>query len=69
MVPLVMVVQSGGFFVRGNDSVVRPQQVKQLFIEIDKQGRENIRMDEYLPYFVLNDERLKYQDLMNLMID
>jgi len=26
-------------------------------------------MDEYLPYFVLNDERLKYQDLMNLMID
>jgi len=69
IVPLVIVVQSAGFLMRASDYVKRPQQMKQLFVEIKKQGRENIRMDEYLPHFVLNDERLKYRDLTDLMSD
>ena len=69
VVPAVIVVQSAGFFVRADEYVKRPQQMRQLFGEIKAQGRENIKLDQYLPHFVLNDERLKYQDLTNLMND
>ncbi len=69
IVPVLVLMQGVGFYTRARMYVVRPQQMKQLFVEINEQGRENIKLDQYLPHFVLNDERLKYQDLMNLIND
>lgn len=69
IVPVLVLMQGVGFYTRARVYVVRPQQMKQLFVEINEQGRENIKLDQYLPHFVLNDERLKYRDLMNLIND
>lgn len=69
VVPVLVLMQGVGFYTRARAYVVRPQQMKQLFVEINEQGRENINLDQYLPHFVLNDERLKYRDLMNLIND
>lgn len=69
IVPVLVLMQGVGFYTRARVYVTRPQQMKQLFVEINEQGRENINLDQYLPHFVLNDERLKYRDLMNLIND
>jgi hypothetical protein len=49
--------------------VVRPQQLKSLVHEINKTDKNNINSAEYLPHFVLNDERLRYKDLLMLIGD
>lgn len=69
VVPVIVMVQGVGLYVRARDYVVRPQQMRTLFAELEKTKREDIQMDEYLPHFVLNDERLRYRDLVQLMDD
>jgi|GEM_PF-2309488 len=63
---VLMIIQIVGFYRRAGDYIERPVKLKQLIIEI-KRGDKHPDNDEYLPYFVLNDERLKYGDLYNLM--
>lgn len=65
----VVILQIFGFYHRANSYVVRPQQLKQLFNEVHANGFSGHKPEEYLPHFVLNDERLRYGDLMKLMKD
>ena len=51
------------------DYIKRPEQLKVLVSEIKQKGISEEKYDEYLPRFVLNDERLKYRDLMILLDD
>lgn len=69
IVPIIVVMQCLGFYTRARAYVVRPQQVKILFSDIQKMDISLINPEAYLPHFVLNDERLKYSDLMGLMRD
>lgn len=66
VIPILVCLQSVGFYTRARAYVVRPQQLKSLFGEINQTDRSRINPEEYLPYFVLNGERLKYKDLLPL---
>lgn len=66
VVPMIVLVQSVGFYTRARVYVERPQQLRGLFNEIRQTPREQINPEAYLPYFVLNDERLKYKDILPL---
>jgi hypothetical protein len=69
VVPLIVLVQCASLYRRAEDYVVRPQQMKRLFTEVQRTGSQEIDQNAYLPHFVLNDERLKYSDLMILIND
>jgi len=69
VLPMVVSLQCLGFYARARVYVERPQQMRALFSEVRRAKREEIQMEAYLPHFVLNDERLKYRDLLQLMSD
>jgi hypothetical protein len=66
VIPLIVMVQVAGFYTRAQAYVVRPQQLRVLFREIRSQDKSQIDPTAYLPYFVLNDQRLKYKDILSL---
>lgn len=66
IVPCVVMVSCIGLYRRAGDYVRRPQQLRQVIEQVQK-DRETINPDSYLPYEILNDERLKYIDLINLI--
>ncbi len=66
IVPCVVIISCAGLYRRGEDYFKRPQQLKQV-VEQVKNDRENINPASYLPYEILNDERLKYIDLIKLI--
>lgn len=68
VVPLLLIIQSIGLYRRAEDYVVRPQQLKRVVEEVLRDV-EKIDENAYLPHFVLNDERLRYSDLMMLIND
>lgn len=68
IVPVLVGLQIVGFYRRANDYIARPQQLKQLIDQV-KSGEDRSEGNKYLPHFVLNDERLKYSDLMILLND
>jgi hypothetical protein len=67
IVPLIMFLQIIGLYVRVNAYIERPQQLKSLVERVKKGGSESVNSGEYLPHFVLNDERLRYADLIDLI--
>lgn len=69
IVPALIIVQCLGFYVRARAYVIRPQQMRTLFEEVRRTDPKDIDPDKYLPHFVLNDERLRYSDLLKLMND
>lgn len=60
---LIVILQSWGLWVRAEKYVERPKQMRILFEQISEKGISAEQMGEYLPHFVLNDERLKYGDI------
>ena len=68
IVPMIVIVQCLGLYRRAEDYVVRPQQLKALFEEVKKDPTK-VDPGAYLPHFVMNDERLRYSDLMILIND
>jgi hypothetical protein len=68
VVPYVVIVQCVGLLNRAEDYIVRPIQLKALVQEVQKEPTK-YNKDDYLPHFVLNDERLKYGDLIKLIGD
>lgn len=68
IVPMIVIIQVFGLYRRSQDYVVRPQILKRTVEEVQKKNGEIIP-DAYLPYEILNDRRLKYGDLMNLIGD
>jgi hypothetical protein len=69
IVPVIVFMQCMGLYTRARAYVVRPQQMRQLFEEVKIADPKNIDPESYLPHFVLNDERLKYSDLLLLIND
>ncbi len=69
VVPVIVILQIIGFDVRARAYIVRPQQLKILVRQLRQMRDEEIVMDAYLPKFVLNDDRLKYRDLLSLIKD
>lgn len=69
IVPLIVSLQILGFYIRSTAYVKRPQQLKTLVQELQQKELTNVEMEAYLPRFVLNDDRLKYSDLMLLIKD
>lgn len=66
IVPTILMIQVFGLYRRSEDYVKRPQQLKQAIEQVQK-NRKVVNPDSYLPYEILNDERLKYIDLINLI--
>jgi len=66
VVPCIVIVSCIGLYRRSEDYVKRPQQLKQVIEQVQKE-RNTINPDSYLPYEILNDERLKYIDLIKLI--
>lgn len=69
IVPILVISQSMGFYIKARAYVVRPQQLRELVGEIKKKNIDELDPGAYLPHFVLNDERLRYRDLMSLLND
>ncbi len=69
IVPMIVVSQCIGFYHRAEGYIERPQQLKKLVQEIKQTDPTAINQGAYLPHFVLNDERLKYRDLLPLLKD
>lgn len=69
ILPIILITQSLGLYVKARAYVVRPQQLKVLIEDVSAKGRDVINENDYLPHFVFNDERLRYRDLMGLMGD
>lgn len=67
IVPVLVILQLGGFYIRARAYIERPQQMKVLFAEIRKTAPSKIDPNAYLPHFVTNDERFRYSDLLGLM--
>ncbi len=67
-IPLVVLVQCFGLYHRATNYVERPQQLREV-VERVKMDPSKVDPDAYLPYYVLNDERLKYGDLLKLIND
>jgi hypothetical protein len=67
LVPAIVLAQCVGLYHRASSYIVRPQQLKQLVEEVQRTEFTHINQNEYLPHFVLNDERLKYSDLLPLL--
>lgn len=69
VVYLLVSVQVAGLYVRANDYFERPNQLKNLVGEMKNSEIVGERVEDYLPRFVLNDDRLKYRDLIRLIHD
>lgn len=67
VVPILVLLQLGGLYIKARAYVIRPQQLKTLVKEIKNTAPSQIDPEAYLPHFVLNDERLRYSDLLNLL--
>lgn len=67
LVPVIVLVQCIGFYHRARTYIERPQQLRNLIVEIRQTESSQIDPEAYLPRFVLNDERLKYRDLLPLL--
>lgn len=68
VVPCLVILQGMGLYLRAQDYVVRPQLLRGVVEEVQKSSGD-INPDSYLPYEILNDQRLKYRDLMGLLDD
>ncbi len=68
VVPIIVVLQCVGLYRRAEDYVVRPQALKNVVEQLQK-SKKSVSPDAYLPFEILNDERLKYRDLINLIGD
>lgn len=66
IVAMIVVIQIAGFWHRSSYYVDRPQQMKELFEKVRGLDGEKCYRDEYLPQFVLQDERLRYSDLLGI---
>lgn len=69
LVGMMVCVQVAGLYIRARGYIERPQQLKSLVETIKQTGGRELNGDDYLPRFVLNDDRLKYRDLMSLIND
>lgn len=67
VIPIILVSQGAGFYHRAQAYVERPQQLKKLVQEIRQTEIAEINFEDYLPHFVLNDERLRYRDILPLI--
>jgi hypothetical protein len=68
VVLVIVILQCVSLYRRAEDYIVRPQQLKVLVSEL-KNDQSKVNPQDYLPHFVLNDERLRYSDLMGLIND
>ncbi|MFZ2200013.1 MAG: hypothetical protein WAV40_04450 [Microgenomates group bacterium] len=68
IVPCLVILQMIGLYRRAQDYIVRPQLLRGVVQEVQK-SRVNVNPESYLPYEILNDERLKYSDLIKLIDD
>lgn len=68
VIPLV-ILQAFGLYYRAEQYILRPQQLKGLIEEVKVRGALSYDSEAFLPHFVLNDERLKYGDLIKLLND
>jgi hypothetical protein len=68
IVPCIVIIQCVGLYHRAEDYVVRPQILKGVVEQVQK-DKISINSDSYLPHEIFNDERLKYIDLINLIGD
>ena len=68
-IPVILIIQTLGLYQRASTYIERPQQLKILVEEMRGQREKDIEMEAYLPRFVLQDDRLKYRDLMSLIND
>ena len=66
VVPILLSLQIIGFYRRADDYIVRPQHLREL-VKMIENGEDKSERGEYLPHFVLNDQRLKYGDLYSLL--
>ena len=66
---MILIIQTLGLYQRASTYIERPQQLKILVEEMRGQREKDIEMEAYLPRFVLQDDRLKYRDLMSLIND
>lgn len=66
IVASLMFVQCVGFWQRAKVYIVRPSQVRTLFVSLEKVRSGECYHDAFLPYYVLQDQRLKYSDLIKL---
>lgn len=69
LIGLLIIMQSVSFYTRASAYFVRPQQLKSLVTHLQNGGSATVSPDDYLPHYVLNDERLKYRDLLLLLND
>ncbi len=67
LVPIIVMIQVGGFYQRAQTYIERPQKLQELVRGI-RRG-EVSDPQAYLPHFVFNDERLRYRDLIDLVKD
>lgn len=67
LISIIVIVQGIGLYHRANVYIERPQQLKKLVQEIRQTDTTKINSEAYLPHYVLNDERLKYLDLVPLL--
>lgn len=68
VVPTILIIQLIGFERRASIYSARPLELKQLVYEVNK-NPEAYNSEDFLPHFVLNDERLTYDDLKKLIRD
>jgi len=69
VVGVVVGLQIAGLYTRANWYIERPQQLKTLVEEVKRADPSTINGEDFLPHFVLNDERLGYGDLVRLIDD
>jgi hypothetical protein len=67
LIPFLVLIQNVGFYRRAQVYVVRPQQLQALVTQIKMMDPTLIDQQAYLPYFVLQDKRLRYADLLPLL--
>lgn len=69
IVTMIVCLQLVGLYFRARGYVERPRQLKSLVETLRHSDEREIVMEAYLPRFVLNDDRLRYTDLMRLIKD
>lgn len=66
VVGYLLIIQTIGFYHRANAYFVRPKQFREVVVEL-KNNVSGHKDDEFLPYSVLNDQRLRYIDIKSLI--
>lgn len=67
LIAMIVCLQVIGLYVRARGYIERPQQLKLLVHEMRNQRPSDIAREEYLPRFVLQDDRLTFGDLQSLI--